>query len=78
MRQLLLDIKIRVDGKAKLKRNLKVTHTHRVLLPVVSLCAEVNGKLQLLTQYGISICSTSHFYLTLSKVKLHHINDATF
>lgn len=72
----MLDIKIRVDGKAKLKRNLKVTH--RVLLPVVSLCAEVNGKLQLLTQYGISICSTSHFYLTLSKVKLHHINDATF
>lgn len=41
-----------------------------------SLC--VDGALQLLTQCGISICATSYVPLTLSKVRLHHINDASF
>lgn len=38
----------------------------------------VDEALQLLTQCGISICATSYVPLTLSKVRLHHINDASF
>lgn len=59
-------------------RTCCVKHMHGVLFPTGSLRVEVNAKLQLLTQYDISICSTSYVYLMLSKVRPHHINDATF
>lgn len=51
------------------------THTH-TQSPAGS--PRVDGALQLLTQCGISICATSYVPLTLSKVRLHHINDASF
>lgn len=52
------------------------THTHARKSPAGALRVDV--ALQLLTQCGISICATSYVPLTLSKVRLHHINDASF